>query len=107
MDTNLIEGEPYNCLAQKNKKLNVVRQNSNITEMWETVFKKPPRQTAPVWGPVWCRRYTDFFTPADPPVGQKTALVKHKITTSATDMDGIGTGYMSFDKEICLHGKRL
>ena len=30
---------------------------------------------------------------------------EHKITTSA--MDGIGTGYTSHHKEICLHGKRL
>ena len=43
------------------------------------------------------------------PMGQKTSLVnfKHKITTSANYTDGIGTGYTSHEKEICLHGKRL
>ena len=48
-------------------------------------FQNPPRQTASVWGPVQCHRYTDFFTPAHPPVGQKTSPVnfKHKVTTSA------------------------
>ena len=42
-------------------------------------------------------------------MGQKTSLVnfKHKIMTSANYMDGIGTWYMSYDKEICLHGQRL
>ena len=39
LEANLIEGEPYNRLAQKNKRrLNVEHQNSNISEMWETVF---------------------------------------------------------------------
>ena len=32
---------------------------------------------------------------------------KHKITTSANYTDGIGRGYTSHDKELCLHGKRL
>ena len=35
-------------------------KNSNISEMWETGFKNPPRQTASVWGPVWCHQNTDF-----------------------------------------------
>ena len=36
---------------------------------------------------------------------KKTSLVcfKHKITTSANYMDGIGTGYTSHDNEMCLH----
>ena len=38
LDSNLIEGEPYNHLAWKNKR-QVARQNSNISEMWETDFK--------------------------------------------------------------------
>ena len=47
MDANLIEGDPYNRLAQKNeRRLNVARQNSNILEMWETGFQNPPRRTA-------------------------------------------------------------
>ena len=110
LDANLIEGEPYNRLAQKNKRrLNVARQNS-IRERGETSFKKNlPRPTASVWGPVECHWYTDFFTPTLPPMGQKTSLVnfKHKITTSAHYTYGIGTGYMSHDKEISLHGKIL
>ena len=53
LDANLIEGEPYNRLARKNKRrLNVARQNSNIPESGETSFKNPPRQTVSVWGPV-------------------------------------------------------
>ena len=40
LDANLIEGEPYNRLARR---LNVARQNSDISEMWETGFKNPPR----------------------------------------------------------------
>ena len=73
------------------------------------VFKNPQRQTASVWGPVQCRRHTDFFAHAHPLLGQKTSLVNlnHKITTSANYTDGIGTGYTSHNKEICLHGKRL
>ena len=84
LDANLIEGEPYNRLARKNKRrLNVARQNSNISEMWETGFQNP--QTLSVLGLVWCHRHTDFFAPSLPPVGQKALLVnfKHKITTSA------------------------
>ena len=40
---------------------------------------------------------------------KKTSLVcfKHKITTSANYMDGIGTGYKSHDNEMCLHIKDL
>ena len=40
---------------------------------------------------------------------QKTSLVnfKHKNRTSANYTDGIGTGYTSHNKEICLHGKIL
>ena len=86
LDANLIEGEPYNCLARKNKRrVNEVWQNSNILEMWETGFKNPPRRTASVWGPVQCQQHTDFFTPAHSPVGQKTSRVnlKRKIATSA------------------------
>ena len=41
-------------------------------------------------------------------VGEKTSLVnfKHKIMTSANYTGGIGTGYTSHDKELCLHRKR-
>ena len=44
-----------------------------------------------------------------PTRGSKTSIVnfKHKIMTSANYTDGIGTGYTSHDKELCLHGKRL
>ena len=94
----------------KNKsQLNVTRQNSNILEVWETGFKNPPRQTASVWSLVRCQQHTDFFAYAHPPVGKKTSLInfKHNTTTSANYMDGIGTGYTSHDKEICLPGKRL
>ena len=59
MDANLIEGDPYNRLAQKNeRRLNVARQNSKILEMWETGFQNPPRRTS-VWGPVRCQRHTE------------------------------------------------
>ena len=72
LDANLIEGEPYNPLARKNKRqLNVAWQNSNVSEMWETSFKNPPRQTASVWGTVQCRQHTDFFVTAHPPVVKK------------------------------------
>ena len=48
LDANLIEGEPYR-LARKNKRrLNVARQNSNISEMWETGLKNPQIGTASV-----------------------------------------------------------
>ena len=72
LDANLIEGEPYNRLARKNKRrLNVARQNSNISEMWETGFKNPPRRTASVWGPVQCHRHTDFLKCEIPIVGHR------------------------------------
>ena len=62
LDDNLNEGEPYNRLARKNKRrLNVARQNSNISEMWETGFKNPPKRTASALAPVRCPRHTDFF----------------------------------------------
>ena len=48
LDANLIEGEPYNHLARKKRRLNVARQNSNISELWETCFKNLPRRTASV-----------------------------------------------------------
>ena len=106
LDANIIEGEPYKRLARKNKRrLNVARQNSNILEMWETRFKNLPRWTSVGPGPVLSIHR--FFS--RPPVGQKTSLInfKHKIMTSANYTNGIGTGYASHDKEICLHCKRL
>ena len=78
-------------------------QNSNISEMWETGFKNPSRRRASV------SLTHRFFRACPPTCGSKTSLVncKHKITTSAKYMDCIGTGYMSLDKEICLHRKKL
>ena len=77
LDDNLIEGEPYNRLAWKNKRqLNVARQNSNISEMWETGFKNPPRRAASVWVPVQCRWHTDLFGPATHPWVKKC----HSVT---------------------------
>ena len=43
-------------------------------------------------------------------VGQKNHLLtlNTKLRIQLTMYtDGIGTGYMSHDKEVCLHGKRL
>ena len=70
--------------------------------MWETGFQNPPTL-------VQCHRHKDFFVTSRPPMGQERSLVnfKHKVMTSANFTDGIGTGYTSHDKEICLHGKRL
>ena len=87
----------------------MARQNSIMSEMCETDYKNPPRQTASVWSPIRWRQHKDFFALTHPPVGQKTSLVifEHKITTSASNMDSIGTGYTSHDTEICMHGKRL
>ena len=68
-------------------------------------FQKPAKTNSVSVGPVRCRWHTEFFRTHPPTVGQKTSLVnfKHKITTSANYMDGIGTGYMSHDNEMCLH----
>ena len=112
LDANLIEEEPYNCLAQlKNKMTKVAQQNSNILEILETGFLSPPKaqNERRQWGPVRCHRQTVFFASNHLPVGQKTSLVnfKHKITTSANYTDSIGTGFTSHDKELCLQGKRL
>ena len=54
----------------------------------------PPRQSASVWGPVQCRRQTDFSAPTHPTLGKKMSLVnfKHKNTALANYMDSIGTG---------------
>ena len=95
MDANLIEEEPYNCLAQlKNKMTKVAQQNSNILEILETSFLSPPKaqNERRQWGPVRCHRQTVFFASNHLPVGQKTSLVnfKHKITTSANYTDSIG-----------------
>ena len=45
--------------------------------------------------------------PPTHPWVKKRHLLTHKITASANYTDCIGTGYMSHNKEICLHGKRL
>ena len=62
--------------------------------MWETGFKTHQNEHASVWGPVWCRRHTDFFAPTYPAVN-----FKHKITTSSNYTGGIGTGYTSHDQK--------
>ena len=94
LDDNLNEGEPYNRLARKNKRrLNVARQNSNISEIWDTSFKNPPRRTASVWGPVRCCWHTDFFK-------------KRHFLTSDTKLQ-LQLTIQTPDKDICLHGKRL
>ena len=110
LDANLIEGEPYNRLAQlKNKRrLKWCEKIKIYLKYGKPVFKARLNDRCQ-WGPVWCHQHIDFFGPTHPPVGQKMSLVnfKHKITTSANYTDSIGTGYMSHDKELCLHGKRL
>ena len=62
--------------------------------MWETGFKTHQNEHASVWGPVWCRRHTDFFASTYPAVN-----FKHKITTSSNYTGGIGTGYTSHDQK--------
>ena len=77
------------------------------------IYGKPvskPAKTNGVSGAQSSVSDTQFiFATTHSPLGQKTSLVnfKHKITTSANYTDGIGTGYTSHEKEICLHGKRL
>ena len=44
-----------------------------------------------------------FFRAHPPTRGSKNVTFTHKITISANNTDGIGTGYRSQDKEICLH----
>ena len=61
LDAYLIEGEPYNRFTSKIKTTKVARQKSNISEMWETGFKNPPKRTASALAPVRCPRHTDFF----------------------------------------------
>ena len=72
-------------------------------------FPKPAKMNRVSVGPGPVSTTHIFFALAHPHLGQKTSLVnfKHKITTSTNYTDGIGTGYTSHDKEICLHGKRL
>ena len=108
LDANLIEGEP--CLHNKNKR--GLKWRDKIKIYWKygkPVFKACQNKRHSVWGLVQCHPHTVFFAPTDPPLGKKMSLVnfKRKITTSANYRDSIGTGYMSHDKELCLHGKRL
>ena len=106
LNANLFEGEPYNHLAQKNKRgLNVARQNSNISEMWET-GPKSRQNGRRQCGVQSCVVDTQIFCqpPTHPQVKKRHLLTfKHKIRTSANNTDGNGTGYMSHNREICLH----
>ena len=108
-DANLIEGEPYNHLAWKNKRQLKWRDKIQIYQKCGKPISKPAKTNSVTVdpSPVWSTQR--FFAPARPPVGQKTSLVnfKHKINTSANYMDGIGTGCTSHNKEMCLHSKRL
>ena len=87
----------------------MARQNSNIPEVHENLgnrFTKPAKLNGISEGPTLVSLTHIFFVPTHPPTrGSKTSLVyfKHKVTTSANYTDGIGTGYMSHDKELCLH----
>ena len=109
LDANLIEGEPYNHLAWKNKRQLKWRDKIQIYQKCGKPISKPAKTNSVTVdpSPVWSTQR--FFAPARPPVGQKTSLVnfKHKINTSANYMDGIGTGCTSHNKEMCLHSKRL
>ena len=110
LDANLIEGEPFNRFMQKNKRrLNVAQQNSNISEIWETGSKT--RQNEQRQCRVQCSVVDTkiFSCPITHPWVKKhhSLTFKHKIRSSANNTDGIGTGYTSHDKEICLHWKRL
>ena len=76
--------------------------------MWETSFKNPPRRTPSMWGLVRCHQHTDFLHPPTHLWVKKCHLLTLNTNyTLAKYRDGIGTGYTSHDKEICLHGKRL
>ena len=90
LDANLIEGEPYNRLAQlKNKRRLKWRDKIQIYQKYgKPVFKA--RKTNGVSGAQSNVIDTQIiFAPTHPPVGQKTSLVnfKHKIKTSANYTD--------------------
>ena len=110
LDANLIEGEPFNRFMQKNKRrLNVAQQNSNNSEIWETGSKT--RQNEQRQCRVQCSVVDTkiFSCPITHPWVKKhhSLTFKHKIRSSANNTDGIGTGYTSHDKELCLNFKRL
>ena len=76
---------PYICI-----------QNSNILEMWEISPKTRQNERHQ------CE--SSCFPAMHPPLSKKCLLLtfKDKITTSVNNLDGIGPGYMSHVKEICL-----
>ena len=45
---------------ENKKTTEVARQNSNISEMWET-GSQPAKNEWHQWGPVRCHRHTDFW----------------------------------------------
>ena len=72
----------------------------NISEMWENGSKT--RQNK------WLQ-FGAQSSVVDIQIFSQRGVIKfkHKITTSASYMDSIGTGYTSHNKEICLHSKRI
>ena len=91
LDANLVE-EPNNRFTQK---INTTKSGATNFKYLEIVVNLSKRM-ASVWGPLGpspVLSNTDLFYTH--PVGQKTSLVNFKHYT-----DGIGTGYMSHDKEI-------
>ena len=98
---------PIIASHSKNKRRLKWRNKIQISQKCGKPVPNPPKQKASVWGPVQCRRYTDFFVPTHTPVGQKTSLInfKHKIMSPANYTDSIGTGYTSHANEMCLHIK--
>ena len=91
LDANLVEGEPNNRFTQK---INTTKSGATNFKYLEIVVtcQNEWHQCGAQSGVV---KHRFFLHPPTHPVGQKTSLVNFKHYT-----DGIGTGYMSHDKEI-------
>ena len=63
LDANLIEGEPYNQLAQlKNERRLKWRDKIQIYRKYGKLVFKARQNKWRQWGPVRCHGHTDFFT---------------------------------------------
>ena len=72
LDANLIEGEPYNRLAQlKNKRQLKWRDKIQIYWKYGKLVFKAGQNKQCQWGPVQCYRYTVYFCAHPPTCGSK------------------------------------
>ena len=100
LDANLIEGEPYNHLAWKNKRQSGATKFKYIRNVGNR-FQNLPKQTASLWIQVQCGQHRDFLRPP-----AHLWAKKHHLLTLNTKLTLQLTIWMALVQDVRLTTKK-